>query len=120
MRHLGSWLVVFLMMLAGASAWADESDGAGVPVAPPAGSRVASERALAQEDRIAELERTVKVLASELERTRSEIAVPEEPELAGKYRSAALRSPCSARTCGRPPTRRDDTHWRISRSENST
>ena len=40
---------------------------------------------LAQEDRIAELERTVKVLAEELERTRAEVAVPEEEDLASRY-----------------------------------
>jgi hypothetical protein len=49
------------------------------------GASAASDRALAQEDRIAELERTVKVLAGELERTRSEMAVPEEPTLASKF-----------------------------------
>lgn len=40
---------------------------------------------LAQEDRIAELERTVKVLADELERTRAEVALPEEEGLASRY-----------------------------------
>jgi len=40
---------------------------------------------LAYEDRIAELERTVAVLASELERTRMDVTVPEEPELKGEY-----------------------------------
>jgi hypothetical protein len=40
---------------------------------------------LLYEDRIAELERTVKVLAEELERTRSEVTVPEEPELKSSY-----------------------------------
>ena len=39
-----------------------------------------SEGQLAQEDRIAELERTVKVLADELERTRAEVTVPDEAE----------------------------------------
>lgn len=45
----------------------------------------ASDAALAQDDRIAELERTVAILADELERTRSEIVVPEEPELISQY-----------------------------------
>jgi opacity protein-like surface antigen len=40
---------------------------------------------ISQEDRIAELERTVKVLADELERTRAEVAVPEEEELVSRY-----------------------------------
>ena len=45
----------------------------------------ATENSLAQEDRIAELERTVAVLADELERTRRELAVPEEHELVARY-----------------------------------
>jgi opacity protein-like surface antigen len=40
---------------------------------------------LAQEDRIAELERTVAVLADELERTRRELAMPEEHPLVERY-----------------------------------
>jgi hypothetical protein len=40
---------------------------------------------LAQEDRIAELERTVKVLAEELERTRVDVTVPEEKDLVSRY-----------------------------------
>jgi len=44
-----------------------------------------TETSLAQEDRIAELERTVAVLADELERTRRELAVPEEHELVARY-----------------------------------
>ncbi len=46
--------------------------GAGVALAQP------SDEQIAQDDRIAELERTVKVLADELERTRSEVTVPDE------------------------------------------
>ena len=45
----------------------------------------ATEASLAQEDRIAELERTVAVLADELERTRRALAVPEEREMAARY-----------------------------------
>jgi hypothetical protein len=45
----------------------------------------ASEEARAQADRIAELERTVAVLADELERTRRELAVPEDEPLSSKY-----------------------------------
>jgi hypothetical protein len=68
------------------NAFADETDGAELAVPPPESSvRTARDAALAQEDRIAELERTVKVLAGELERTRSELAIPEEPELASRY-----------------------------------
>jgi hypothetical protein len=44
-----------------------------------------TDRQLAQEDRIAELERTVQVLADELERTRTAMAVPEEPDLVSAY-----------------------------------
>jgi hypothetical protein len=49
----------------------------------PAGA--ASDDDLAREDRIRELERKVQVLAEELERTRTEVAVPEEPELKSSY-----------------------------------
>ncbi len=45
----------------------------------------ATETSLAQEDRIAELERTVAVLADELERTRRDLAIPEEHELVARY-----------------------------------
>ncbi len=45
----------------------------------------ASDGQLAQEDRIAELERTVKVLADELERTRAENSLPEEAELESQF-----------------------------------
>ena len=40
---------------------------------------------LSQEDRIVELERTVGVLTEELERTRVEIAVPEDGTLESRY-----------------------------------
>jgi len=40
-----------------------------------------NDAALAQEDRIAQLERTVQTLAEELERTRTDIAVPDDPAL---------------------------------------
>jgi hypothetical protein len=72
-------LATCVMLLATqAPVLADEVDGVGVP--PPRG-----DVALAQEDRIAELERTVKVLADELERTRTDLALPEEPELVSRY-----------------------------------
>jgi len=45
----------------------------------------ATETSLAQEDRIAELERTVAVLADELERTRRDLAIPEEHEMVARY-----------------------------------
>jgi len=44
-----------------------------------------SDKVTAQEDRIAELERTVAVLADELERTRRELAVPEDQPLSAKF-----------------------------------
>lgn len=62
------WVVGLATLLAGAAA-----------------AEVPTDRQLAQEDRIAELERTVQVLADELERTRTEMAVPEERDLEGAY-----------------------------------
>jgi hypothetical protein len=52
-----------------------------------AGAAVAetTDKEIAQEDRIDELERTVKVLADELERTRAEVTVPEEADLEPRY-----------------------------------
>jgi len=43
------------------------------------------DEATAQEDRIAELERTVAILADELERTRQEMALPGDPELTSQH-----------------------------------
>lgn len=43
------------------------------------------EEELARDDRIAELERKVEVLTEELERTRTEVTVPELPELKSQY-----------------------------------
>jgi opacity protein-like surface antigen len=51
-----------------------------------------TETSLAQEDRIAELERTVAVLADELERTRRDLAIPEEHELVARYGRADAAS----------------------------
>jgi len=45
----------------------------------------AVDESTAQEDRIAELERTVAILADELERTRRELAVPEDQPLSSKF-----------------------------------
>jgi hypothetical protein len=45
----------------------------------------AEDAELASEDRIAELERKLEVLSEELERTRSEMALPEEPMLESVY-----------------------------------
>jgi hypothetical protein len=66
---IAGWLAVFLLALG---------------VASRAGAE-ATEASLAQEDRIAELERTVAVLADELERTRRELALPEEHALVAQY-----------------------------------
>jgi len=52
----------------------------------------AVDQATAQEDRIAELERTVAILADELERTRREFAVPEDRPLSSKYGLAPAAS----------------------------
>ena len=52
----------------------------------------AVDQATAQEDRIAELERTVAILADELERTRRELAVPEDQPLSSKYGLAPAAS----------------------------
>lgn len=54
--------------------------GSGVALAEPL-----PDQQLAQEDRIDELERTVKVLAEELERTRADVTVPEEEALVSRY-----------------------------------
>jgi len=59
--------------------------GISVLLASGAAADATTDRQLAQEDRIAELERTVQVLADELERTRTAMAVPEEPELVSAY-----------------------------------
>jgi hypothetical protein len=75
------WLVLGVVMVFAATAAADDP-GTGDAVDPPATARGAG---LAQEDRIAELERTVKILADELERTRADITVPEDPELKAMY-----------------------------------
>jgi hypothetical protein len=52
----------------------------------------ATDKAIAQEDRIAELERTVAILADELERTRRQLAVPEDEPLTSKYGLAPAAS----------------------------
>jgi hypothetical protein len=64
--------VVVLAIGLGADAYANDADA----------------RAKAQDDRIAELERTVGVLADELERTRRDMALEEEHELISKYGKA--------------------------------
>jgi len=60
--------------------------GAGLAAAEP------TDEAIAQEDRIAELERTVAVLVDELERTRRELAVPEALTLKSKFGLAPAAS----------------------------
>jgi len=52
----------------------------------------ATDTARAQEDRIAELERTVAILADELERTRRDLVVPEDQPLSAKYGLAPAAS----------------------------
>jgi hypothetical protein len=71
-------IAIALLLLGGGPAAADEASGEVVTLSP-------EQQDLAYEDRIAELERTVKVLADELERTRADVTVPEEPELVGAY-----------------------------------
>jgi hypothetical protein len=56
---------------------------AGLLAALPAAA--ADDGELARDDRIAELERKVEILTDELERTRAEVAVPEQPELKSQY-----------------------------------
>ncbi len=60
------------------------ADDASVPTDTSVGA-VSTELNLAYEDRIAELERVVQVMASELQRTREDIAVPEDAELKSSY-----------------------------------
>ena len=52
----------------------------------------ATDDAIAQEDRIAELERTVAILVDELERTRRELVVPEDQPLSSKFGLAPAAS----------------------------
>jgi len=65
------WFGAVAMACAASTAYADDE--------------AAAQGRLEQADRIAELERVVAVLASELERTRADITVPEEPELISQY-----------------------------------
>ena len=58
---------------------------AGLATASSAAADAADDRARAQDDRIAKLERTVAVLAEELERTRSDMAIPEDAEMSAKF-----------------------------------
>ena len=83
------WVALGIWLAAGMAA-ADEVPGE------PVGMPVKSDEQLAQEDRIAELERIVDVLADELERTRESITLPEEPELKALYG----RGPGAARIYG--------------------
>ena len=69
--------VVTLVVLGSGIALAQTPDAQSAP--PP------SDGQIAQEDRIAELERTVKVLADELERTRADVSVPEDEALESRY-----------------------------------
>ncbi len=103
-RALARWLLAALVCCAGAGpAGADALDdaaseagdpGAASAAAPAPGtaSGAASDVITAQEDRIAELERTVAILADELERTRRELAVPEDKPLSSKYGLAPAAS----------------------------
>jgi hypothetical protein len=75
MLGLSRLVLLGLVFLAGAAV----AGAPDAPVAPPA------DAALAYEDRIVELERSVQVLADELERTRAEITVPEEADLVSRY-----------------------------------
>jgi hypothetical protein len=63
---------------------------AALGLGPPAGAESASpqagsDRELAQEDEIQELRRQLEVVVEELDRLRTELAVPEEPELKSTY-----------------------------------
>ena len=69
-KQLG-WLIA-CAWLVGASSLLPSGPAAAQPAATD------PDAALSQEDRIAELERTVQVLSEELARTRAEVAVPED------------------------------------------
>ncbi len=71
--------------MANVRTWVGILVSAALLAAPAAGAEEKSDRDLAYEDRIDKLERTVKTLATELERTRREQVVPENPELKSKY-----------------------------------
>ncbi len=74
MATLARWIVALALMgsMAGVSAAAENAEDT-------------EDRDRSYEDRIEELERTVGVLATELERTRRETVVPESPDLKSKY-----------------------------------
>ena len=59
--------------------------GALLLLASPALAEAEAAEAIARDDRIAQLERQVQVLAEELARVRTQVAVPEEPELTSAY-----------------------------------
>jgi hypothetical protein len=77
MATYAAWLIPFLALALAAPSGSDE-------VAETTELSV-SDRDRMYEDRIAELERTVQVLADEIERTRADVTVPEEPELKSSY-----------------------------------
>ncbi|MBW2270937.1 MAG: hypothetical protein JRH16_20460 [Deltaproteobacteria bacterium] len=77
MATFSRWLIApVLLCLTAHAAAADDVSAADGP---------AGDRERTYEDRIEELERTVGVLATELERTRRESVVPESPDLKSKY-----------------------------------
>lgn len=84
-RQVRYWLVL-LVMFGTVPVMADDA-GVGLPIPPPARSANTglTDAQLAQEDRIAELERTVGILVDELERERSARAFPEEAPLSSEW-----------------------------------
>jgi hypothetical protein len=67
------------------SRWVVALTTLGLTAALPASAEEPADGDRAYEDRIAELERTVGVLATEIERARRETVVPESPDLKSKY-----------------------------------
>ncbi|MGI9432045.1 MAG: hypothetical protein ACR2PQ_07515, partial [Myxococcota bacterium] len=55
------------------------------PLSSPQPALAADDDSIAQDDRIADLERKLELVTDELARVRDQVAVPEEPELTGAY-----------------------------------
>jgi hypothetical protein len=79
------WLVLLVMFGAAPVMADDAGEGLSVPMPVRAPDAAMTDVQLAQEDRIAELERTVSVLVNELERERSARAFPEEAPLSSEW-----------------------------------
>jgi len=78
-RKLGRAFLVLTLLALAPTAWSDDT---GTVVAAAEG---ADDRVRARDDRIQDLERKVGVLVDEISRLRTQVAVPDEPELKSRY-----------------------------------